>query len=263
LSLIAPFDPREFLGRFRVILADAPWKYANFTDSAHGAASSAMSTMETWDIAKIPVAGWGHPKGALLASWGTWPKLNHYFPLAHAWGFDPITGYVTGFPWIKVVESKLREGVCEPKIGIGFWGQHVSEYFGLLRSKGFKRRSPKPPPHPLLWVNRDGAEDSEDPLDRVLYRTVSARGLEPGPVLFHPIQRVEEADGKARHSAKPMGIHEWLEQQSDGPYLELFARRPRPGWTTWGYETGFELGPWGVRPRRPAIITAQMAMQEV
>jgi N6-adenosine-specific RNA methylase IME4 len=37
-----------------------------------------------------------------------------------------------------------------------------------------------------------------------------------------------------RHSAKPDYLHELAEEFFPGPYLELFARRSRPGWTCLG-----------------------------
>ena len=40
-----------------------------------------------------------------------------------------------------------------------------------------------------------------------------------------------------QHSRKPDGIHERIERLVAGPYLELFARQQRPGWTVWGNET--------------------------
>lgn len=43
-------------------------------------------------------------------------------------------------------------------------------------------------------------------------------------------------DGKPAHSAKPDGFQDIVEQVSPGPYLELFARRQRLGWDTWGDE---------------------------
>ena len=39
-----------------------------------------------------------------------------------------------------------------------------------------------------------------------------------------------------RHSQKPDAIHDRIEALLDGPYLELFARRERPGWTCLGNE---------------------------
>ncbi len=38
------------------------------------------------------------------------------------------------------------------------------------------------------------------------------------------------------HSRKPDETHERIERLVAGPYLELFARQSRPGWTTWGNE---------------------------
>lgn len=42
--------------------------------------------------------------------------------------------------------------------------------------------------------------------------------------------------GKARHSGKPEMFLDLVERVSPGPYLELFARRNRLGWATWGNE---------------------------
>lgn len=39
------------------------------------------------------------------------------------------------------------------------------------------------------------------------------------------------------HSRKPDGIHERIERLVAGPYLELFARQKREGWTVWGNQT--------------------------
>ena len=39
------------------------------------------------------------------------------------------------------------------------------------------------------------------------------------------------------HSRKPDCVHERIERLVAGPYFELFARAPRPGWTVWGNET--------------------------
>jgi len=38
------------------------------------------------------------------------------------------------------------------------------------------------------------------------------------------------------HSVKPEYFYELIEQQSEGPFLELFARRLRQGWDSWGNE---------------------------
>lgn len=47
---------------------------------------------------------------------------------------------------------------------------------------------------------------------------------------------------RREHSRKPDEVHGRIERLVDGPYLELFARAERPGWTCWGNEVGrFEV----------------------
>lgn len=47
-----------------------------------------------------------------------------------------------------------------------------------------------------------------------------------------------------QHSRKPDCVHERVQKLVDGPYLELFARQSRPGWTTWGNQaTKFDTEP--------------------
>lgn len=42
---------------------------------------------------------------------------------------------------------------------------------------------------------------------------------------------------RREHSRKPDCVYERIERLVAGPYLELFARTTRPGWTAWGNET--------------------------
>jgi N6-adenosine-specific RNA methylase IME4 len=39
-----------------------------------------------------------------------------------------------------------------------------------------------------------------------------------------------------KHSKKPEHIYQLIEQMYDGPYLEMFARQTRKGWSSWGNE---------------------------
>ena len=41
---------------------------------------------------------------------------------------------------------------------------------------------------------------------------------------------------KTVHSKKPDSFYRMVEQRSMGPYLDMFARNHRPGWTVWGDE---------------------------
>jgi N6-adenosine-specific RNA methylase IME4 len=42
---------------------------------------------------------------------------------------------------------------------------------------------------------------------------------------------------RTRHSAKPEAFYDLVERVSPGPYLELFSRRARFNWDTWGDES--------------------------
>lgn len=53
---------------------------------------------------------------------------------------------------------------------------------------------------------------------------------------WHQWKRAYDERGKPKHSAKPPQFLDLVEQVSPGPYLEMFARRQRLGWDTWGNE---------------------------
>ena len=57
------------------------------------------------------------------------------------------------------------------------------------------------------------------------------RTLQPGRTQTNII-----VSQKREHSRKPDEIFPLIEECSPGPYLELFARFQRPGWTQWGNE---------------------------
>lgn len=46
---------------------------------------------------------------------------------------------------------------------------------------------------------------------------------------------------RGAHSSKPSIVSERIERLVGGPYLEMFGRRQRLGWTVWGNEIGSDL----------------------
>jgi N6-adenosine-specific RNA methylase IME4 len=54
------------------------------------------------------------------------------------------------------------------------------------------------------------------------------------------------------HSEKPDEAYSRMERLFGGPRLELFARRPRAGWITWGDELPFDPGAMPDTPGEPA-----------
>lgn len=186
--------------KYKVILADPPWAYANFKKAANGAPQ--YRTMPTAQIGEIPVGDWAD-KDTLLVMWTTWPLLNEGLSLIKDWGFD----YITGMPWVKTLPSS-----GDISTGVGFWSQSCSEI--LLLGRRGKVSPPKVEKQLGLLVDEP----------RVFYSPVSRK-----------------------HSRKPSGIHDWVEANFDGPYLELFATQKRDGWTCWGLDLGYELSAEGVR----------------
>lgn len=62
------------------------------------------------------------------------------------------------------------------------------------------------------------------------------------------------------HSHKPEEQYAIIERISPGPYLELFARRPRPGWHVWGNQIasdvrlpGYQVSGEPGAPDRPEV----------
>jgi N6-adenosine-specific RNA methylase IME4 len=64
---------------------------------------------------------------------------------------------------------------------------------------------------------------------------------------------------KREHSRKPDEVFGIVESCSPAPYLELFARFPRRGWTQWGNEDVEENRAYGVA-RRNGHVEPQMRL---
>jgi len=68
----------------------------------------------------------------------------------------------------------------------------------------------------------------------------SMRTLAPGRSQVNMIET-----RKREHSRKPDEQYDLIESCSPGPYLEIFARHPRPNWVVWGDESPEEIIPRG------------------
>jgi len=93
----------------------------------------------------------------------------------------------------------------------------------------------------LVWAKRrrDGGPDGRgtgfyfrNVTELILFGVRgSLRTLPPGRRQVNLIET-----RKREHSRKPDETYALIEACSPGPYLELFARHARPGWTAWGNE---------------------------
>ncbi len=110
----------------------------------------------------------------------------------------------------------------------------LPEGIRVLASWGFAYKSS------LVWhkIRKDGGSDGRgvgfyfrNVTELVLFgvRGKNARTLAPGRKQVNYL-----ATRKREHSRKPDELYGIIEACSPGPYLELFARGARPGWTVWG-----------------------------
>ena len=110
----------------------------------------------------------------------------------------------------------------------------LPEGMAVLMAWGFQYKSN------LIWhkIRKDGGPDGRgvgfyfrNVTEMVLFgvKGKNARTLAPGrsQVNFLKTQKRE-------HSRKPDEFYNIVESCSSGPYLEMFARGSRPGWSTWG-----------------------------
>ena len=99
----------------------------------------------------------------------------------------------------------------------------------LMKAWGFEYRTT------LTWV-KQGAPGMGNYFrvntEHVLFGIRGSCQIEPS----NRRSNVIVAPRGSKHSAKPESFLDLVEQVSPGPYLELFARRNRFGWDTWGNE---------------------------
>jgi len=111
----------------------------------------------------------------------------------------------------------------------------LAEGLSVMDAWGFTYKSN------LVWykIRKDGGPDGRgvgfyfrNVTELVLFGTRgSIRTDDPGRRQVNIIE-----SRKREHSRKPDELYDIIEECSYGPYLELFARHPRPGWVQWGDE---------------------------
>lgn len=119
----------------------------------------------------------------------------------------------------------------------------LPEGIEVMRAWGFAYKSN------LIWhkVRKDGGSDGRgvgfyfrNVTEVVLFgvRGKNARTLAPGRRQVNLL-----ATRKREHSRKPDEQYDIIESCSPGPYLELFSRGTRKGWTVWGNQADETYAP--------------------
>lgn len=186
---------------FKAILADPPW---------HFRARTALQTRNfqcVRDVAKhYPTMELDDIKAmpvreiaapdAHLFIWTTGPCLRQTFEVMEAWGFRYSA---VAFTWVKLKRSiDTRQLRVLPTAESDL---HVG--LGLTTRKNAE--------FCLLGRRGKARRNAKDVRE----------------IILSPVRE---------HSRKPEEAASRVQRYCDGPYLELFARAPRDGWTVWGNE---------------------------
>src|SRR3954471_19638038 len=125
----------------------------------------------------------------------------------------------------------------------------LPEGLAVMRAWGFRYKSN------VVWhkIRKDGGSDGRgvgfyfrNVTELILFgvRGKNARTLAPGRRQVNLL-----ATRKREHSRKPDEQYAIIETCSPGPYLELFARGARAGWTGWGNQADESYSPtWKTYP---------------
>lgn len=203
-------------GKFGCILADPPWRFATFSPKGRGRCPDGILTPEqmrnlsrqnnperhyatmSLDEIKDLPVDSVAAKDCLLMMWAVDPLLPEALEVGKAWGFKFKT---VGFVWAK--ERRVTSNRAKD--------MEASHHKQFPMGTGYWTRA--------------------NPELRLLFTKGKPKRLSASvrKLLIAP---------RREHSRKPDRQYEDIEQLVAGPYLELFARTERDGWSSWGYQVG-------------------------
>lgn len=253
--------------KYRTIVADPPWPIGQFPpgehERAHGVTAvhaTPYSTMTLAEISRLRVGDLAD-RSAHLYLWTITDHLERSFQIARDWGFDPsavlvwckteVPGGLGGtFPAnvefivfatrrvggdrVLTLTSQLADRADE----LGIKRADVDAELGTsdmgswwLSRLAHRCACPTNDQWPALrsLLELDGRDDLDQLVREINAEKGEATAIGRGVTRWFQWPR-------RKHSEKPEAFLDLVEQVSPGPYLELFARRQRLGWDTWGNE---------------------------
>lgn len=182
--------------RAKLIYLDAPWRFEAY-DGRDDIGERHYNTMPIADLHRLgkQVRDVADTNCHVLM-WGTDVHAYQMFVMAENWGLT----YKTKF-------------LC--------WAKPTKEHAGAWFSQ---------PMSPKVWVMGRGMTTRSNPEDLWMFTwgkpvLKADRPKDISRLLVHPL---------GAHSQKPAVVYGYIEQMFNGPYLELFARQYREGWTSLG-----------------------------
>ena len=190
-------------GGFRAALIDPPWAYQSRTAlqsanwNSRRDAEKHYSVMSLEEIKALPVRSVMSKDGFHCFLWITGPFMDKGFDVLKAYGCKYST---VAFVWPKLKRSfQADQFRFTPTIDSDF---HVS--LGLTTRSQCE----------FVLLGRRG--------------NVRRNAKDVRQLILAP---------RREHSRKPDDVYTRIERYCDGPYLELFGRESRPGWTVWGNQS--------------------------
>ena len=175
------------------------------------------------------------------------------------WQFQNRTGKVapehkrlSRYPTLKLQEIKDLpvEAIATERAHLYLWVPNalLPEGMQVMENWGFKYKTN------LIWykIRKDGGPDRRgvgfyfrNVTEMILFgvRGKNIRTLQPGRSQENII-----SSRKREHSRKPDEQYSIIESCSWGPYIELFGRGTRAGWTTWGNQADDYKPDWDTYP---------------
>ena len=170
------------------------------------------------------------------------------------WQFQNRTGKVapehrrlSRYGTLKLPEIKALpvSKLVRDKAHLYLWVPNALLKYGLevMEAWGFEYKTN------IVWhkVRKDGGPDGRgvgfyfrNTTELVLFGIRGKlRTLQPGRRQVNILKSM-----KREHSRKPDELYDVVESCSPGPYLELFARGPRKGWSVWGEQSEEYFPDW-------------------
>ncbi len=202
----------------KVLVADVPWKFGDRLPGKGRGAEKHYPCMSTSELMRFPLPEMA--ADSMLVFWKVAAMPQDALDIVRAWGFTPKAEIV----WVKttgrvdLVSIKTLQKLFAwlPGDKSRGWAKAVIRSIDALAAAV----------HLAFGMGRYVRNCHEVAIVCTRGRfKVKSRSIRS--VFFAP---------RGRHSAKPDAFYELVEALADGPYVELFARRERAGWTTLGNE---------------------------
>lgn len=196
----------------------------------------AATPLSITELGKLPI---GDLIGGYIFMWTVAPfligsgvkKLPGLYPsaalyLLKEWGFEPCSMITWGKYNLERYKKEGEGGYG----GVGFWFLGNAEFVIVGKKPGM----------PSIRTGKSS------------FIIESLESIEPSLII----------EPKQKHSSKPKNIHELVESRFPGPYVEIFGREQRVGWTVLGDDKNLE-DPSDIRVSLNKILKKQEETMEL